>query len=88
MLSLAIVAAAMFFAESPAKVPTADDYAGRWNVRITDADNTFTAGGLKIEKKAGGLAGTVVWRGGSVVPAKSVVVEDGTLRLRREEEPG
>jgi hypothetical protein len=67
---------------------TADDYAGRWNVRITDVDDTFAGAWLKVEKKDGGLAGAVVWRWGSALPATKVAVEGGTLRLVREEQPG
>jgi len=75
-------------ADATGKVPTADDYVGRWNVKITDADNTFTGGGFKIEKKGDGLAGWVVWRWGSYGPARKAEVVDGTLRLVREEEAG
>ena len=84
---LSLIVAATLAADAPAKVPTADDYAGRWNLRITDADNTFTGGGFKLDKKEGGLAASVVWRWGSVAPAKATV-DDGVLRLVREGEPG
>lgn len=84
---LSLVVAATLTADAAAKVPTVDDYAGRWNLKITDADNTFTGGGFKLDKKDGGLAASVVWRWGSVVPAQATV-DGGVLRLVREEEPG
>jgi len=83
----ALLVAAILSAESPATAG-ADDYVGRWNVRITDADDTFTGGGFKVEKKDGGLAGWVVWRFGSYGPAAKTTVENGTLRLVRENAPG
>jgi hypothetical protein len=75
-------------AQPPAKAVAADDYLGRWNVKITDAGDTFAAGGLKIEKKGAGLAGGIVWRWGSYGPAAKSEVVDGTLHLVREEERG
>jgi 3-keto-disaccharide hydrolase len=87
-LMLASSVAAEAAAQSPAKVPTVDDYTGRWNVRLTDADNTFVGGWLKVEKNDAGLGGAVVWRWGSALPAKKAEVEAGKLRLVREEKPG
>jgi len=87
MLGLTLILAATLVADAPAKTPTADSYVGRWNLRITDADDTFTGGGFKIEKKDGALGGSVVWRWGSNGPAK-VTVDDGVLHLVREEEAG
>jgi hypothetical protein len=74
-----------------AEVPSrggADAFLGRWNVRITDAEGTFTSGGFEVERKGEGLAGTIVWRSGSAGPAKSVEVKNGVLRLVRQREPG
>ena len=34
---------------------TADSYLGRWNVKITNATDTFVSGGFQIEKKDGAL---------------------------------
>jgi 3-keto-disaccharide hydrolase len=85
MLALSLVLAASFAVDPPAKSP-ADPFLGRWNVRLTDADNTFAAGGFKIERKDGGLAASIVWRWGSVLPAKTAEVEGGTLRLVRVDE--
>jgi hypothetical protein len=87
MLSLTLVLAAGLAAQA-AKVPTADDYVGRWNVRLTDATDTFASGGFQIEKKDGALAAGLVWRWGSFTPVKSVAVENGTLVMTREEKPG
>jgi hypothetical protein len=83
-----LLLAASLSADAPAKVATADDFVGRWNVEITDADNTFTGGGFKVEKKGAGLAAGIVWRWGSYLPATKAEVTDGTLRLVREEEAG
>jgi hypothetical protein len=88
MLSVSLLLAASLSADAPAKVATADDYVGRWNVEITDADNTFTGGGFKVEKKGAGLAAGIVWRWGSYVQATKAEVTDGTLRMAREEEKG
>jgi 3-keto-disaccharide hydrolase len=87
MLVLSLVLTAALAADTPAK-PAADAYLGRWNVRLTDADDTFAGGGFKVERKAAGLVGSIVWRFGSNLPAKTVEVVDGTLRLTREEKPG
>ena len=89
MLGLTLILAATLAADAPARTSTADDYVGRWNLRITDPDNqpTFVAGGFKVEKRDGGLAGSVVWRWGSNGLAK-VTVANGVLHLVREEEPG
>ena len=86
MLALSLFLATVA-AEAPATV-AADAYVGRWNVRITDADNTFTGGGFKVEKKGVDLVGSIVWRSGSAGPAKTVEVKDGVLRLVRQGEPG
>jgi hypothetical protein len=81
-----ILAAALAAQATPAKTPSADDYVGRWNLKITDAADTFASGGFQIEKKDGALAGGLVWRWGSYLPAKSVEVKDGALRIVRDED--
>jgi hypothetical protein len=88
MLTVSLILAGALAAQAPAKTPTADDYAGRWNVKITDAEDTFAGGGFQITKKGGVLSGGVVWRWGSYLPAKSVEVKDGALVIVREENPG
>jgi len=88
MLALSLILAASLSADAAPRAATADDYLGRWNVRITDGDDTFVGGWLKIEKKDAGLAGSVVWRFGSAGPAKTTEVVGGALRLVREEQPG
>lgn len=74
--------------QAPATPPAADAYVGRWNVRITDASDSFVSGGFQITSQGGALAAGLVWRWGSYLPAKSVAVEDGVLRIVREEKPG
>jgi len=88
MLTVSLILAGALAAQAPAKTPTADDYVGRWNVRMTDAEDTFASGGFDIVKKDGAVSGGVVWRWGSYLPAKSVKVADGTLVVVREENPG
>ena len=86
MTTLSLILAAALAAQAPARTPSADDYVGRWNVKITDAADTFASGGFQIEKKSGALAGGLVWRWGSYLPAKSVEVKDAALRIVRDEE--
>jgi hypothetical protein len=88
MLTVSLILAGALAAQAPAKTPTADDYVGRWNVKITDADDTFASGGFQIAKKDGVLSAGVVWRWGSYLSAKSVEVKDGSLVIVREENPG
>ena len=88
MLISSLILTTALVAQAPAAAPSADAYVGRWNVRITDAEDTFASGGFQIDKKDGGLAGAIVWRWGSFAPVKSVEVKDGVLRIVREDEPG
>jgi len=85
MITMLAVALA---AQATAAAAGADAYVGRWNLRITDATDTFVSGGFQIDKKDGALAAGLVWRWGSYLPAKSVAVKDGVLHLVREERPG
>jgi len=84
-LHLLLISALVSPAAGAAKT---DDFVGRWNVRITDASDTFASGGFRIDKDGDGITAGVVWRWGSYLKASSAVVEDGTLRIVREEEPG
>jgi hypothetical protein len=88
MLTVSLILAGALAAPAAAKAPTADDYVGTWNVRITDAEDTFASGGFQVAKKDGALAGGLVWRWGSYLPAKSVELKDGALVIVREEKPG
>ena len=88
MLTVSLILAGALVTQGAAKVPTADDYVGRWNVKITDAQDTFAGGGFRVEKKGAALAAGVVWRWGSYLPAKSAEVKDGTLVVVREEKAG
>jgi hypothetical protein len=88
MLTVSLILAGALAAQAPAKAPTADDYVGSWNVKITDAEDTFVSGGFQITKKDGALSAGVVWRWGSYLPAKSVELKDGTLVILREETKG
>src|SRR5512139_2210178 len=88
MLTVSLILAGALAAQEPVKMPAGDGFVGKWNVKITDATDTFASGGFQIAKKDGGLTAGVVWRWGSYVPAKSVEVKDGTLVIAREEEKG
>jgi hypothetical protein len=83
---LSLILAAALAAQAPAKAPTADDYVGRWDVKITDAQDTFASGGFQIDKTGGTLAASLVWRWASFNPVKSVEVRDGVLNMVREDE--
>jgi hypothetical protein len=83
-----LVLAAALAAQAPAAPASADAYVGSWNVRITDASDTFVSGGFQITNKDGALAAGLVWRWGSYLPAKSVELKDGVLHIVREERPG
>jgi hypothetical protein len=82
-----ILLAAVLAAPS-ASSPAAADYVGRWNVRITDAADTFVSGGFSIARSGDHLEGGLVWRWGSYGPAKTVEVRDGVLHVVREESAG
>lgn len=84
LLLLAVVLAD----QSTSRASGADDYIGRWNVLIAEADDTFRSGGFQIERKGDGLAGALVWRWGSFAPVKSVEWHERALRIVREEKPG
>ena len=88
MTMCALIAAIALGAQAPPKAPTAADYVGRWNVRITDAEDTFASGGIQIDRNGDALSGALVWRWGSYAPVKSVEVKDGVLRIVREERAG
>jgi hypothetical protein len=88
MIPLSILLMIGLSAQAPAKAVTADDYVGRWNIRLTDAPDTFVSGGIRIDKTDSGLSGGLVWRWGSYAPVKSVEVKDGTLRMVRGEVAG
>jgi hypothetical protein len=82
-----ILAAALAAQAVPAPSP-ADAFVGRWNLRITDAEDTFVSGGFDIRREGAGLAASVVWRWGSFLPAKSVALRDGLVEIVREERKG
>lgn len=86
-MPLSLFLAAAIGAQAPA-APGPDAYVGPWNVRITDAADTFVSGGFQITNNGGALSAGLVWRSGSYLPAKSVAVKDGVLHIVREEKPG
>jgi hypothetical protein len=88
MFTLTLALAGALAAQEPTKMPAGDGYVGSWNVRITDATDTFASGGFQVAKKDGALSAGVVWRWGSYLPAKSVELKDGTLVIVREETKG
>jgi len=88
MLTATLILAGALAAQEPPKMTSDDPFVGRWNVKITDAADTFASGGFQIARKDGALSAGVVWRWGSYLPAKSVEVKDGTLVIVREETKG
>jgi hypothetical protein len=87
-MSASFILAAALAAQAPAAPASADAYVGRWNLKITDASDTFASGGFQITNTGGALAAGLVWRWGSYLPAKSVELKDGVLHIVREERPG
>jgi hypothetical protein len=87
-MPVSLILAAALAAQAAPAVSPADAFVGRWNLRITDAEDTFVSGGLEIRKQGEALAAGVVWRWGSYLPAKSVVWKDGLVEIVREERPG
>jgi hypothetical protein len=83
MTTLTLIVAVALAAQAPPKPAAADDYVGRWNIRITDAEDTFISGGIRIDRNGDQLSGALVWRWGSYGPVKSVAVKDGVLGIVR-----
>lgn len=88
MTTIGLMLAVAIAAQTPAKPVTADDYVGRWNVRITDASDTFVGGGIRIDKSGEALSCALVWRFASYAPVKSIELKNGVLRIVRGELPG
>jgi len=88
MLLPGFVLAVALAVQAPVPPPSPSAYVGSWNVRITDAADTFVSGGIQIEKNGDALTAGLVWRWGSYAPATSVEVRDGALRIVRGAEPG
>ena len=82
MLTVSLILAGALAAQAPSTTPAAKDFVGSWNVRITDAPDTFVSGGFQITQKGEALAAGVIWRWGSYLPAKSVELKDGDVRDR------
>jgi len=66
--------------------PTADDFVGSWNIRITDADDTYVGAQMDVTREGDGVAASLVWRVASYNPAKEAWVEDGVLHVVRDAE--
>ena len=88
MTTLSVMLAIAIAAQAPARPAAASDYVGSWNVRITDATDTFVSGGIRIDKAGDGFAGGLVWRSGSYSPVRIVEVKDGVLRILRGPDAG
>jgi hypothetical protein len=66
--------------------PVADDYVGKWNIRITDAEDTFAGSQIDVAREGEGVSAGLVWRWGSYGPATTARVEDGVLHITRKAE--
>ena len=51
MLTVSLILAAALAVQTPAEAPAAAAYVGSWNVRITDASDTFASGGFQIAEQ-------------------------------------
>ncbi len=87
-LALGLALAAILSSGAPALVASPDDYIGRWNVRLTDAADTFTGCWIDVRMSGDALESSLVWRWGSAVPATRTEVRDGKLFLYRGSESG
>lgn len=91
MLISGLIMTAALAIQAPAAAPAApgaDAYVGRWNVRLTDAEDTFASAGFQVDGTQDGLSAAIVWRWGSFAPVQSAEVKDGVLRMVREDQPG
>jgi hypothetical protein len=88
MTMLILILALTLGAQAPAKPVTADDYVGRWNVKITDTGDTFASGAIRIDRTGNALTAGLVWRWGSYAPVKSIEMKDGAIRIVRDEGEG
>ena len=55
---------------------------GRWNIRLTDAEDTFAGAQIDVEKEGAGVTAGLVWRWGSYAPARRAWVENGMADAR------
>ena len=60
MLTVSLILAGALAAQAPSTTPAAKDFVGSWNVRITDAPDTFVSGGFQITQKGEALAAGVI----------------------------
>jgi len=79
-LHLVITAALLVAATlAPRSLRAAENpFVGRWALTLPDQH----AGWLGVEQKGGGLAASLLWGGGSVLPASEVSVNGETLQVR------
>ncbi len=76
-LTRPLVAAALALLTLPLQAAE-NPFLGRWALTLPDG----RAGWLGVEQKGGGLSASLLWGGGSVVPASEASVTDGTLKVR------
>ncbi len=62
-----------------AAAAAADPFLGRWALTLQGGG----AGWLEVKREAGWYDGSLLWGGGSVLPAASIVIADGTLTFTR-----
>ena len=88
LLAAALVAAPLAGcatdAPPPAPAPPGvDDFVGSWNIRLTDAEDTFAGAQIDVEKEGEAVSAGLVWRWGSYAPADEARVENGVLHIVR-----
>ena len=62
-----------------------EDFVGRWEIMIDDTGTTFNACWLEVNRSDSGLSGSLLWRWGSVTPAKSIKLVGDELQVVRSE---
>ena len=70
----------------PPALPSADDYVGKWNIRLADTGDTFAGAQIDVAKDGDGVSAGLVWRWASYGPATKAWVEDGVLHVTRKAE--
>jgi hypothetical protein len=86
LVALPLAACTTDTAPPPPAPPGADDFVGSWNIRITDADDTYVGAQMDVTPDGDGVAASLVWRVASYNPAKKAWVEDGALHVVRDAE--
>ena len=58
-----------------------EDFLGRWAITLADPSTTFRACWLEVNRDGGQLSANLLWRRGSVNPAKSVQISGNEIQV-------